>query len=575
MDESPGIVEWFGGGDSGHRCGYCGQSSTNMSDGMWAHSLTVQNYQNLIDRGWRRSGKYCYKPNMKKMCCPHYTIKCEALNFQMSKSHKKIIKLFNKYIIHGVKRGEGGVKDGEGGVKDGESGVKDGESGVKDGEGRVMGGKGGVMDVEGGVKDEEKDEEASMKEEEEASGGRTAADSGVVSKEGEQSTVSMESQSTSKTPRPGDGPDPTKPKCKKAKEIRMERKKAKMEQTNLESAKRDEKSSPKEDKKKVSTEKTLEDFLNEYKSAENCAHKFEIRLVRSSPRSQEFQESFKDAHKVYHSYQMQIHKDPPDKPSVKQYTRFLVDSPLQIRLVRANPRSDDFKKTFNESYKVFKAYQMSIHKEKEWDCGKSSYEEFLVEGPLQELHKDGGLPMGYGSFHQQYIIDGKIIAVGVIDILPHCTSSVYLYYDPDYHFLSLGTYTALQEIAFTRYLNSLDPELKYYYMGYYIHSCPKMKYKGQYHPSFLLCPEVYSWEPIKECAPKLDKNKYSRFAAEGKKDADGDFDINDVGILFMRQAMNYQLYRAFNKNANDAETVKKYATFVGKNCAQSMLLFRS
>jgi len=23
----------------------------------------------------------------------------------------------------------------------------------------------------------------------------------------------------------------------------------------------------------------------------------------------------------------------------------------------------------------------------------------------------------------------------------------------------------------------MDKELKYYYMGYYIHSCPKMKYK--------------------------------------------------------------------------------------------------
>ena len=37
-----------------------------------------------------------------------------------------------------------------------------------------------------------------------------------------------------------------------------------------------------------------------------------------------------------------------------------------------------------------------------------------------------------------------------------------------------------REIAFTRSLNKMDPELKYYYMGYYIHSCPKMKYKVCY-----------------------------------------------------------------------------------------------
>lgn len=52
--------------------------------------------------------------------------------------------------------------------------------------------------------------------------------------------------------------------------------------------------------------------------------------------------------------------------------------------------------------------------------------------------------MGYGSFHQQYILDGKIIAVGVIDILSNSTSSVYLYYDPAYSFLSLGTYSSLR-----------------------------------------------------------------------------------------------------------------------------------
>jgi arginine-tRNA-protein transferase len=29
----------------------------------------------------------------------------------------------------------------------------------------------------------------------------------------------------------------------------------------------------------------------------------------------------------------------------------------------------------------------------------------------------------YGSFHQHYRIDGKLVAVGVVDILPHCLVS--------------------------------------------------------------------------------------------------------------------------------------------------------
>ncbi|XP_014828367.1 PREDICTED: arginyl-tRNA--protein transferase 1-like, partial [Poecilia mexicana] len=94
------IVEYFGG-DDGYRCGYCKNDKGNFSHGMWSHSMTVQDYQDLIDRGWRRSGKYVYKPIMKKTCCPQYTIRCHALNFQPSKSHKKILKKMSKYISKG------------------------------------------------------------------------------------------------------------------------------------------------------------------------------------------------------------------------------------------------------------------------------------------------------------------------------------------------------------------------------------------------------------------------------------------------------------------------------------------
>ncbi len=56
----------------------------------------------------------------------------------------------------------------------------------------------------------------------------------------------------------------------------------------------------------------------------------QLRLVRSQPRSEQFYHSHKESHKVYHSYQMAVHGDPPDKPSEKQYTRFLVTSPLEV-----------------------------------------------------------------------------------------------------------------------------------------------------------------------------------------------------------------------------------------------------
>jgi hypothetical protein len=36
-------------------------------------------------------------------------------------------------------------------------------------------------------------------------------------------------------------------------------------------------------------------------------------------------------------------------------------------------------------------------------------------------------------------------------------------------------------------------DLRYYYLGYYIHTCSKMAYKAEYAPSELLCPQRQVW----------------------------------------------------------------------------------
>ncbi len=57
-----------------------------------------------------------------------------------------------------------------------------------------------------------------------------------------------------------------------------------------------------------------------------------MRLVRSFPRSAEFEETFDESYEIYKQYQMVIHNDPPDKPTQRQFARFLVDSPLKVRI---------------------------------------------------------------------------------------------------------------------------------------------------------------------------------------------------------------------------------------------------
>lgn len=56
---------------------------------------------------------------------------------------------------------------------------------------------------------------------------------------------------------------------------------------------------------------------------------------------------------------------------------------IQITLVRSNPKSEEFERTFKDSHRVFKKYQMTIHKEDEHECDVASFVDFLVKSPLE------------------------------------------------------------------------------------------------------------------------------------------------------------------------------------------------
>ena len=58
-----------------------------------------------------------------------------------------------------------------------------------------------------------------------------------------------------------------------------------------------------------------------------------------------------------------------------------------------------------------------------------------------------------------------------------------------------------------------------------------MRYKGQYFPSYLLCPETYSWVDIEKCVPKLDKSKYTRFDDESSIDTGFNINIKKVSLI--------------------------------------------
>ncbi|XP_015225493.1 PREDICTED: arginyl-tRNA--protein transferase 1 isoform X2 [Cyprinodon variegatus] len=500
LSGSYSLVEYFGG-DDGYRCGYCKNEKGNFSHGMWSHNMTVQDYQDLIDRGWRRSGKYVYKPIMKKTCCPQYTIRCHALKFQPSKSHKKILKKMSKFISNGelpAAPDEGEPMDSASGEAGPPEPTKVCQSDLK----HIA-----ATDSEKNVPKSPIVTEVK----------KNLVDSSAASSENSQNDSASVSgcDTAAKAPKPGMGADPSRPPCRKAKDLRKERRLQKdqirqqgdgVSSTNAASA---------------NQPKTLEDFMSE-SLGESSSHRLEVRLVPVNFEDPQFAASYQQSVALYARYQMAIHGDDPSACSETEFRRFLCDSPLEA--------------------------------------------EQSPDGP----------EMGYGSFHQQYWLDGRLVAVGVIDILPTCVSSVYLYYHPDFASLSLGSYSALREIAFTRQLQKQSSKLCYYYLGFYIHSCPKMRYKGQYRPADLLCPETYIWVSIDRCTPLLDSSRYARLNQDPNAgDARAVKDVGRALVLNRRTVMPYAIYSRKRKGPSDQAEVQQYASLVGQDCAERILLYRS
>ncbi len=94
--------------------------------------------------------------------------------------------------------------------------------------------------------------------------------------------------------------------------------------------------------------------------------------------------------------------------------------------------------------------------------------------------------------------------MGVLDVLPHALSSKYFFWDSDYAALAPGKFSALKEAEWVQRAAQTCPALHYYYMGFYIHSCHKMRYKADYHPSDLLCPGRLTWVPFEHVKAALD-----------------------------------------------------------------------
>lgn len=81
------------------------------------------------------------------------------------------------------------------------------------------------------------------------------------------------------------------------------------------------------------------------------------------------------------------------------------------------------------------------------------------------------------SVELRYTIGDRLVAVSLVDLCSRSVSAVYHFYDPDERDRSLGVFSVLAEIDWTRQLG-----VPHYYLGYWVEGAETMHYKANYRP---------------------------------------------------------------------------------------------
>lgn len=263
-------------------CGYC-KTSQNGSAAYYTSSVSVrpEHYEDLVNRGWRRSGTLYYRQNLQRSCCPHYTLRLEAASFKPSKDQRQAVNRWNRYVL---------------------------------------------------------------------------------------------------------GPEyiwNAARLCPKTREEKRHR-------------------------------KQHFDLITAIHETEYCNVKRPV--------------------------------DPKTKRPIEPAHRFEVTI-----------ESDSISQ---RKYEVFLKYQMAVHRDEKERWKRADFKRFLCSGLKQNIVKEGSRERKLGSWHQCYRLDGRLIAVAVLDLMPNGVSSVYLYYDPEFGDWEFGKLGALREISF-----AVEGAYQYYYMG--------------------------------------------------------------------------------------------------------------
>ena len=152
------------------------------------------------------------------------------------------------------------------------------------------------------------------------------------------------------------------------------------------------------------------------------------------------------------------------RPSKSQRRALRNNRHVEVRVAR--PHVTD------EHVALFNAYHRDMTDRRQWPDNTTSFQNYYESfiGSQNEFAREF-----------QYRDGGRLIGVGIVDVMKDGLSSAYFYHDPAWRKLSPGTFSILTEIEWGK-----THALRYSYLGYWIHENQSMDYKARFVPHEIL-----------------------------------------------------------------------------------------
>ena len=435
--------------DEWSTCAYCNNPAGDRYGYFLCSSMSLDLLDALMENGWWRTGEVIFKPCFPVVCCPGYALRLPIAEFILKKQHRRIIRKWANFLRNSDGRWDNrhpSTPDSSPGTEN-QNGHPQNVSSLVE----TAVASAGAERVDTGGEEGELGSPSTVDRQRVSSSGETRAEDVSQSRKRERGDVT-----------PGQGADPNKPRCRKAKEIRQERRQKKLEVHGV-------------GNKSFSTQ--------------------------SSPRPQPAPPSLHEL--------LADHRQAVNGPEAGFKHR------LEVKLLGCNPRHPELTRTLEEAYQLYTKFQLAVHPGKTRFMSARDFEWGFMNSPV--LNPTTHLE---GSYHMHYYLDNELVMISILDILPTYFVSIYFIYDPAIRFMTPGVYTVLVELDLVQQLSHQRPGLQYYALGYY-NPNPKVSYKAQFKPQQILCNETHVFVPMESAISKLAEKPYARLAGEDVPQKEG------------------------------------------------------